>query len=72
VGKLSPVEVYRVTNETSADKFYGSKYRVDRIYGNAGDQISCVTNAMVHGDWPQLDRRAAYARLSVQEQCVMK
>jgi arylesterase/paraoxonase len=55
VGKLSPVEVYRVTNETSADKFYGSKYRVDRIYGNAGDQISCVTNAMVHGDWLYLN-----------------
>jgi hypothetical protein len=33
---LSATEVYRITNETSQDKYFGSKFRVERIFGDNG------------------------------------
>ncbi|KAK4047240.1 hypothetical protein OIV83_005544 [Microbotryomycetes sp. JL201] len=47
---VSPVEVYRVTNDTSSAQYLGSKYKVEKVFADLGKTVSGATTAAPYGN----------------------
>ncbi|KAI5474677.1 arylesterase / paraoxonase [Pseudohyphozyma bogoriensis] len=47
---LSPVEVWRVRDETSQDQYFGKKYDAELVFADDGNVISTVTTGVAYGN----------------------
>ncbi|KAK4048282.1 hypothetical protein OIO90_005901 [Microbotryomycetes sp. JL221] len=47
---VSPVEIYKVSNETNSKQYFGNKFKVEKVFADLGEKVSGVTTAAPYLD----------------------